>query len=312
MKRRTLLGASLALPTLLHARTRVPARTMNSPTMNFDRLGTASTTPSGSAQLRTYATAATGKMPIAFLHAGVCDSRMWHHEFATFGPARRVVAFDRRGFGQTQAVRETYANVDDTVAVMDASKVERAVLVGCSNGGRIALDTYFAHPDRVAGLVLVCGAIGGAPEGDSWNTDARLKAIYTRWIEAEKAHDRATLAKITTHVWLDGPLEREGRVGGSVRTLFVDMLIKSLAAPEDEDKSVFSDTAYVNLANVKVPTLVVWGTLDVPDVTATMKHAAATIPNAQSLEVPGTAHLPNLERPDLFTPRVARFVASLD
>ena len=279
----------------------------------LDHTTSTSATAAGSAQLRTYATPDSGKTPIVFLHASVCDSRMWHHEIATLGPTRRIAAFDRRGFGETKLLHQTYANVDDTIAVMDALKIRRALLVGCSNGGRVALDTNFAHPDRVAGLALVCGAIGGTPEEEmEWVTRPRMRAMYARYLKAEKAKDSKTLAKITALVWLDGPLEREGRVGGAVRALFMDMVAKSFAGSEHEDKGFVSDTAYANLANVKVPTLVVWGPLDVPDVTRTMKHAAAAIPRAQSLEVPGTAHLPNLERPDLFTPRLARLVESLD
>ncbi len=281
--------------------------------MMLNRTTSASTTVSGSARLWTYATSDRDETPIVFLHASVCDSRMWHHEIATLGPTRRIAAFDRRGFGETKPVHETFANVDDTIAVMDTLKIDRALLVGCSNGGRVALDTYFAHPNRVAGLVLVCSAIGGTPEEETeWVTNPQMAAMYARYLEAEKANDRNTLAKITAHVWLDGPLEREGRVGGAVRELFMDMVAKSFVGSQDEDQGFVSSTAYANLANVKVPTLVVWGLLDVPDVTRTMKHAAVTIPGAQSLEVSAAAHLPNLERPDLFTPRLTRFVESLD
>lgn len=303
----TLALPTITLPTITRART-----TASLHAMDLDRFTTVSTTNAGSAHLRTYATPDTGKTPVVFLHAGVCDSRMWHHEIATLGPTRRVVAFDRRGFGETKSVHAPYSNVDDTIAVMDALKVERAVIVGCSNGGRTALDTYFAHPDRAVGLVLVCGAIGGAPESDAWERDPRMRALFAHYLAAEKVHDRATLAKVVAHVWLDGPLENEGRVGGAVRALVLDMLDRSLEDAEDEGAGFGPPTAYANLSNVKVPTLVAWGPLDVPDVTTTMKHAAATIPGAQSLEVPGTAHIPNLERPDLFTPRVAAFVAALD
>lgn len=310
-RRRIVLGAAAltqtGLPTLLHART--PSHLP----MMIDRTTAPSTTVSGSARLRTYATPDRGKTPIVFLHASVCDSRMWHHEIATLGPTRRIAAFDRRGFGETKAVHETFANVDDTIAVMDVLKIDRAVLVGCSNGGRVALDTYFAHPDRVAGMVLVCGAIGGTPEEETeWVNNPQMAAMYACYLEAEKANDSNTLAKITAHVWLDGPHEREGRVGGAVRELFMDMVAKSLVGSQDEDKGFVSESAYANLENVKAPTLIVWGPLDVRDVTRTMKHAAVTIPGAQSLEVPGTAHLPNLERPDLFTPRLTRLVESLD
>ena len=72
--------------------------------------------------------------PIVYLHAGVCDSRMWRGQLDAFSSTRRVVAFDRRGFGKTLPVDERYSNVDDLWAVMDDRDIDRAVLVGCSQG----------------------------------------------------------------------------------------------------------------------------------------------------------------------------------
>lgn len=65
--------------------------------------------------------------------------------------------------------------------------------------------------------------------------------------EPVKAKDGPTLAQIAAHVWLDGPLEREGRVGGAVRALFMDAHAKSLVGSEEEDKGFVSDSAYANL-----------------------------------------------------------------
>jgi pimeloyl-ACP methyl ester carboxylesterase len=267
--------------------------------------------PSGSAQLCVYTTPATGRLPIVFMHAAIGDSRMWHHEIATLGPSRRVVAFDRRGFGETRATHERHAPVDDAIAVLDAFGIARAILVGCSNGGRIALDTAVEHPDRVAGLVLVCAAVGGAPEKPIW-TEEPLKAIYDAWLVAEQAKDNDALARISAHVWLDGPLEPDGRVQGSVRDLYMTMMERTLVDPEDESVTDMPDTAYAALPTLDVPTLVYWGPLDVSTVTDVMQHAAATIPGATGVEIPGTGHLPNLERPDLFVPPLEAFIARLD
>ena len=267
---------------------------------------------SGAATLVAFATAEAGRPPVVFLHAGVCDSRMWHHEFDALGATRRVVAYDRRGYGETKSVHEPHVPVDDLIAVLDAFGIGRAVLVGCSNGGRIALDTAVTHPDRVAGLVLVCAAVGGAPEDPIWTTDPRLKAIYDAWLAAEAHKDEAGLARIAARVWLDGPLEAEGRVGGDVRDLFMTMMDRSLVDAEDESLSIHPQTAYAALPGLQAPTLVYWGPLDVSTVTDVMKHAAAAIPGALGFEIPGTAHLPNLERPELFMPPLEAFVEALD
>lgn len=283
------------------------------PASTTSDLVTTSTAVSGAARLHVFATApVAGRTPILFLHADVCDSRMWGREMVTLAAARRCAAFDRRGFGGTAAAHERYDNVDDTIAVLDALGIERALLVGCSHGGRVAVDTALAHPPRVAGLALVCAGIGGAPQSGAWVDDPRLAAIYAQWLDAEKRGDRPTLVRLAARVWLDGPLESDGRVGGAVRNLFVDMMSTSLVAPEADDLRILGDTAYARLSSIAVPTLVAWGPLDEPDTVATMRQAAATIPRAQSFEIPGTAHLPNLERPDLFVPRLARFAGSLD
>jgi pimeloyl-ACP methyl ester carboxylesterase len=90
------------------------------------------------------------------LHAGVADSRMW---------PRGLAAFDRRGFGRTELTgTRAWSAVKDTLAVLDALDAERAVLVGCSQGGRVAIDTALQAPERVEALVLVSPAISGAPE----------------------------------------------------------------------------------------------------------------------------------------------------
>lgn len=246
-----------------------------------------------------------GAAPLVFLHAGVSDSRLWARQFETFGPHRRVVAYDRRGFGATAAVDEHFSSVDDLIAVLDALAIPRAVLVGCSQGGRIALDATLAHPQRVAGLVLVAAAIGGAPE--SMTVDPRIEALIAAYEEAETIGDVDAQNRIEAHVWLDGPFAAEGRVTGAQRALFLTMNRIVLGGPKIGSTDV-PDTAYRRLADVAVPTLVMWGPLDVPSVVTNMRHAAATIPGARACELEGIAHLPSLEAPERFDAALATFL----
>ena len=107
---------------------------------------------------------ASGGPPLVFLHAGVADGRMWQAQWEAFAGQHPLLRYDRRGFGQTR-IHEArpYSRTRDLMAVMDAVGLRRVVLVGCSQGGRVALDLAVAHPDRVAALVLVAPAVGGAP-----------------------------------------------------------------------------------------------------------------------------------------------------
>ena len=125
-------------------------------------------TTSGIVPVGTAQTAAEwtgGGQPVVFLHAAVADRRMWHHQLAALASRYHVIAFDRRGFGETPAVDEAYSQTADSFAVLD-HLVERGwpvVLVGCSQGGHIAIDDALASPDRVAGLVLIAPSVSGAP-----------------------------------------------------------------------------------------------------------------------------------------------------
>ena len=58
--------------------------------------------------------------PVVFLHAAVCDSRMWRAQLDAVGASNMAIAYDRRGFGETRAEKEDFSLVADLLAVIDA------------------------------------------------------------------------------------------------------------------------------------------------------------------------------------------------
>src|SRR5690606_14353971 len=103
-------------------------------------------------------------LPVVFLHAGVCDKRMWLAQMQAVADADwHGVAYDRRGYGEAASPDEAFSHLDDLEAVLDALDIHAAVLVGCSMGGGLAVDFALAHPGRVIGLVLIGTSISGAP-----------------------------------------------------------------------------------------------------------------------------------------------------
>lgn len=245
--------------------------------------------------------------PIVFLHAGVADHRMWQGQLEALPAGWRGVAYDRRGFGRTRSEPEPYTMVGDLIAVLDALHIERAVLVGCSQGGRIAIDAALAHPRRVRALVLVAAAISGAPAVTDFPPDiaARLDALEA----AEARADLDAVNALEAQLWLDGPAQAAGRVGGAARDLFLAMNGNALRLAATAGEATAPPPAWPRLHEIAAPTLVLWGPLDFPHIVAAMRHLAATVPGAAGRQIEGTAHLPNLERPAEFDALLLDFLA---
>ena len=106
------------------------------------------------------------------LHPGVGDRRIWQWCAPVWAEAGlRVVAYDRRGFGDTVYEAEPHDDLADLLAVTAATDARPAVVVGNSRGGGLALDLALAHPDHVTALVLIAPSPSGYPS-DEWNVVA--------------------------------------------------------------------------------------------------------------------------------------------
>jgi len=244
--------------------------------------------------------------PVVLLHSNVCDRRMWRPQMDRLSATHKAVAYDRRGFGETRAEREDFSVRADLVAVLDATADgEPAILVGCSLGGRIALDAALRHPSRVRALVVIAPNVAGAPE-PTYTPELEKLMAQSKAADASGDLDRVNAMK--ARLWLDGPLAPEGRVAGPARDLLLEMNgIALRASPFGSDVDI--PPFYNRLAEIEVPTLVVWGDLDFPHVQERCRHIAATVPNGSGHEMIGTAHLPSLDRPAEVTSLLTEFIA---
>jgi pimeloyl-ACP methyl ester carboxylesterase len=264
---------------------------------------------SGRARLAYDTTGAGEGADVLLIHAAVNDRRSWHHVVERLAPRHRCIAYDMRGFGETMYEREDgWSPVVDAVAVLDAAGVEQAVVVASSAGGQIALDLTLAHPDRVAGLVLIGTAVRGAPypelhEGPTAELNVMIES-------AEAANDLHEVNRLEAWMWLDGPAAEEGRVGGSVREMFLEMNAHALRA-ENPGTLAKIAPAWPRLGEIAVPTLIMIGRLDAEDIQAINPPAAEMIPNARLLWLDGVAHVPQLEGDPTTVDEIATFVDDL-
>jgi len=231
---------------------------------------------------------------VVLLHEGVSDRRGWHQVAGLLAPQVTVVAYDRRGYGESPVSTAPFTHVDDVLAVLDQERSGRAWLAGASAGGGLALDTALLAPDRVAGLVLFGTAISGAPEPEIDPVTQRFEPLLDAAISAG---DLAEQNRLETWLWLDGPGQPEGRVGGEPRALGLDLNPIILRNRDRGDEGGSGVDAWSRLDEVQVPVTVACGDLDVPFLVTRCQELATRLPRARYRELPGMAHQPYLEDP---------------
>lgn len=248
-----------------------------------------------------------GRATVVLLHAGVADRRAWTDVAERLADdGLEVVAYDRRGYGESPwAADMTFSELADLDAVLDRVGPGPVWVVGNSRGGTLALDAAVARAERVAGVVLVAGVPSGWQRGDEEPAEvareAPVDALDARMSEARAAGDLDELARLQTHLWLDGPMQPEGRVSGSARELATGMARTALGWGMPEDAGATGVAAWPQLGGLTMPVVAAWGDLDVPEELAWYELTAKRIPGARVVVLRGCAHLPSLERPDLVT-----------
>ncbi len=222
---------------------------------------------------------------VVLLHSSVGDSRMWDPQWAALAARHRVVRLDFRGFGASPLGDEVYADADDVVAVLDAVGVERAVVVGASMGGRVALELAGTAPDRVERLVLLCPAYRGIPAaGDAVEFGTAEDALLA-------AGDLDGAVELNVETWL-GP-EADATARDAVRVM-QRRAFEVQSVPGAGDGQRAHD---VELSAIEAPTLVVTGGHDLQHFQGVARTIAESMPHAELLVLPWAGHLPNLERP---------------
>src|SRR5450759_1520134 len=240
-----------------------------------------------------------GDLPVVLIHAGVADRRMWDPLWSALTAERDVVRLDLRGFGESaMRPRGVLSPVVDVLDTLTEVGIDRCHLVGASFGAGVAVEVALTRPELVASLLL------SAPGG---SLIAEVTPDLRAFIEAERSAlarddlDSAVEANLTW--WVDGPHRDAGDVDPAVRDLVRQMQLRAFEVTADWDdiqESELDPPALDRLADIRVPTLVLLGALDLDAIHDAARRVADGIPDARRVDWPDTAHLPSMERPTDF------------
>lgn len=237
---------------------------------------------------------------IVFANSLGTDFRIWDKVAGKLGKSYRVVRYDKRGHGLSEATPPPYAMTDhvgDLAALLDALKVKAAVIVGLSVGGVIAQGLAATRPDLVRALVLSNTAhkIGTA---ESWN--ARIDTVTKNGIGA--------IADNVMKLWFTpafrDPANAEfvGCRNMLVRTP-LDGYVGTCAALRDADLTESTRA-------LKVPTLCLVGDQDGSTPPDLVRSTAELIHGAEFRVIAGAGHIPCIEQPDAMTDLIRQFLNS--
>ncbi len=246
--------------------------------------------------------------PVVLLHGLGCGKRMWFHQALALQGRFRVIAYDQRGHGLTDAptVATDYSAAllaRDLVGVLDALKIERAAIVGFSLGGGPALALAASKPERVSRLVLAdVGAGADDPLKTEWMARRWIKLIGQGEID-ELVCDmlRSELFK----VYAKRNARCRAHMAALIRATPIDGLRFTLSEVLAKRKSLFRLTGL--LKSVQAPTLVIVGQHDYACSKAA-RLLAQNIPNASLKVIEDSGHMSPLEQPAAFSAAIMEFL----
>ena len=226
---------------------------------------------------------------IVFIHGWTLDLDLWEQQVIRLRKTMRVLRHDRRGFGLSTGTPDPEADAGDLVALLDHLQVDRAVVVGMSQGVRAALAVALRFPRRVTALVLdgppdFLGA--GNPESDGELSLARYRALVREF--NMDAFRRA---------WRAHPLMRLETDDPAPRALLDRMLARYPGADLAAEPASAAVVDVKALAQLTLPVLIVNGSADTSERIAAGDRLMQLLPRAVRGWVPGAGHLANLDNP---------------
>ncbi len=237
---------------------------------------------------------------IVFSNSLATSLAMWDEQAAALKDSFRVLRYDQRGHGESDAPSGRYpfdTLLADAIGLLDALSIEKAHFAGLSMGGATALGLAERHPERFDRIIVCDSPCQSTPaSSQQWEEriavaqkdgiEALVEPTVNRWFPAE------TVAKNPPHL---------DKVRAMIRATPVNGFIGCAAALAAHDYASA-------VATVKRPVLFMVGEKD-GATPAAMRTLSEKLSGSRFVELAGAGHISNMDRPSEFTRAIRDFIS---
>jgi pimeloyl-ACP methyl ester carboxylesterase len=251
---------------------------------------------------------------LVFIHGAFGDARLWDPQWEHFSPKYRVLRYDLRGHGKTGTSElDRYTMVtfaDDLASIMDALKIDSAIVCGLSWGGGIAQTFAVRYPERVKGLVLASSTVSM-----SLTLGEKLirYVLFPRWIMMMTIRMLSAERFVKFSFQLAGLTLGKNWLNKDEHTL--ELIRGSMLQIESNEYLKIWDTIYSfdlqQLETIRSPTLVLTGERDTKMVLRHANEILKRVSGAEKRVIPAAYHAMTLEQPQAFNRAMEKFLSSL-
>jgi len=237
---------------------------------------------------------------VVLSHSLACAGAMWDEQWAILTARYRVLRFDTRGHGASDAPPGGYTltqMADDLHGLFASAGVERPHFVGLSMGGMIGMTYALAHPGALRSLVL-CDTTSRIPE--------EARPVWAERIATAERQGMEPLVEPTLKRWFTEPfLARRGPVVERVAQMI-------RRTPPAGYAGCCHAIAQLDLTDrlraIDCPVQVMVGEQDVGTPVAMSRAIHAAVPGSELVIIPQASHLSNLEQPEAFNRALLDFL----
>jgi 3-oxoadipate enol-lactonase len=245
-----------------------------------------------------------GKGPaVVLIHGWSLNTEMWDPQFDEFSKRHKVLRYDVRGYGKSEVPDQSkpYTHHDDLKALMDRLDIDKAIVIGLSMGGYIAINFALKYPERTTVLIPVDASLEGYKfsRGFMDSELALVKKAKEEGIESAK------------RFWIDYPFfkpaYRDGQLAGKLKSIIGSYSGWDLV--NDDPIIRLSPPASERLDEIVAPTPVIVGELDSPDFHLIADLVSSNVVNAEKCVIMDAGHMSNMEKPEEFNKVVLGFLS---
>jgi non-heme chloroperoxidase len=251
---------------------------------------------------------------VVMTHAWPLSSAVWDFQAAALSRSGfRVITYDRRGFGQSSQPASGYdfdTFADDLAVVIEQSGVRDTMLVGYSMGGGEVVRYFSRHGGRHVSRAALVGAAALYLLKTESNPVGIDGAVFDGIKQGVLGDRKAYLAGLLRDVFLDAKRPATNSVTQEMTDMTLALAMQAGIAGTVACVDAFSKTDFrAELASVKVPTLVLHGTADIPVPFALAKATADGIAGSKLIEYRDASHGIVLTERDRVTRDLLGFMA---